>query len=152
MLDRDTLQKLEDMNFLVARLEGLLDILGYPAHSTVTPLPEDFLAEAHTGVDELLPKVQALISRKEKLQAEQASLPRYEATLRKLLPIIPPSAHQPGNSSVGVLVSREHTGVLDSVCKRVLDMTAGRAEVVASDVDVPRPRAMLIVFPRREYE
>lgn len=146
VLDRDTLQRLEDINFLVARLEGLLDILGYPAHSKVNQLPENFLAEARSGVDELLPKVQALISRKEKLQAEQASLPRYEATLRKLLPIIPPSAHQPGNSSVGVLVSREHTGVLDSVCKQILDMTAGRAEVVACDVDAST-RAMLIVFP-----
>ncbi len=145
-LDRDTLQKLEDMNFLVARLEGLLDILSYPKNPVSSPLPEDFPAQARLEVDRLLPKVQTLTSRREKLLAEQASLPHYEATLRKLLPIIPPSAHEPGNSCIGVLVNREHTGVLDSVCKRILESSAGRAEVVASDVDLST-RAMLIVFP-----
>ncbi len=134
------------MNFLVARLEGLLDILGYPKHPVSIPLPEEFLPQARLEVDRLLPKVQALTSRREKLLAEQASLPHYEATLRKLLPIIPPSAHEPGNSCIGVLVNREHTGVLDSVCKRILESSAGRAEVVASDVDLST-RAMLIVFP-----
>ena len=64
----------------------------------------------------------------------------------KLLPIIPRSAHDPGIRTVGVLVNREHTGILDGVGKHILDMTAGRAEIVASDVDAAI-RAMLIVFP-----
>lgn len=145
-LDQETLQKLEEINFLVTRMEGLLNILGYPAQVVTAPLAENFLDEARSGVDLLMPKVQTLTTQREKYQAEQASLPHYEATLRKLLPIIPPSAHQAGNSSVGVLVSREHTQVLDSVCKRILDKTAGRAEVVASDIDTST-RAMLIVFP-----
>ncbi len=91
------------MNFLVRRLEGLLNILRYPESF------EDYLPTGGfpgTGMrlelDHLLPKVQALTSRREKLLAEQATLPHYEATLRKLLPIIPPSAHEPGNSCVGV--------------------------------------------------
>ena len=145
-LDRETLRNVEDVSFLVARLEGLLDILECKIYSTATCLPDDCLAEARSGVEVLLPKVQALTTRREKLQAEQVSLPRYEATLRKLLPIIPASVRQPGNSSVGVLVSRAHVGVLDSIGKRILDMTAGRAELVASEVD-SSTRAMLIVFP-----
>ena len=145
-LDRETLRTVEELSFLVARLEGLLDVLGCKILQKTTFLPEDYLVEARSGVEALLPKVQALTSRREKLQAEQASLPRYEATLRKLLPIIPSSAHEPGNSSVGVLVSRVHVGVLDSIGRRILDMTAGRAELVASDVD-SSTRAMLIVFP-----
>jgi len=88
-----------------------------------------------------------LSTHREKLQAELASLPRYETTLRKLLPMIPASAHQPGNSSVGILVDRMHVGVLDAVGKNILNITSGRAELVSSDVDVST-RAMLIVFPR----
>ncbi len=145
-LDRETLQIQEDLSFLLVRLDGLLDALGCASRQRSLPISEDYLTEARAGVDMLMPKVQALTSRREKLQAELASLPRYEATLRKLLPIIPPSAHQPGNGSVGVLVSRTHVGVLDSVGRRALDMTAGRAEVVASDIDAST-RAMLIVFP-----
>jgi V/A-type H+-transporting ATPase subunit I len=45
-----------------------------------------------------------------------------------------------------VLVSRTHVGVLDSIGKQVMDLTSGRSEVVASDVDAST-RAMLIVFP-----
>jgi V/A-type H+-transporting ATPase subunit I len=148
-LDRQTLQKQEDLNFLRARLAGLLDTLGCELDSQPYTPADDSLKEAQAGLDEIMPKVQELTSRRERLLAEQASLPRYETTLRKLLPIIPPSARHPDNSSIGVLVSRAHMGVLDSVGKRVLDLTAGRGEIVASDVDVST-RAMLIVFPK-EY-
>lgn len=146
-LDRDLLQKQETLGFLLARLEGLLDVLGCPRGSKAAPLSGDYLEQAQAGVEQLLPQVQAYAVRREKLQNELAALPRYEATLRKLLPIIPPSARQPENGSVGVLVSRDHVGVLDSLGRRILDLTGGRAEVVASDVD-PATRAMLVVFPR----
>jgi V/A-type H+-transporting ATPase subunit I len=145
-LDRETLKYQEEMSFLVARLEGLLDTLGgNPAVITASP-SKDYLSEARAGVEALLPKIHSLTSHREKLQAELASLPRYEATLRKLLPIIPPSARDPGNASVGVLASRIHVGVLDSVAKHILDLTNGRAEVIAGDID-STTRAMLIVFP-----
>lgn len=145
-LDRETLRLQEDLSFLVVRIEGLIQALGGEGCAEATYLQPDTLAEAHQGVEELLPKVQDLTTRRDKLQAELSSLPRYETTLRKLLPIIPSSAHQPGNITVGVLVSRSHVGVLDSIGKRILDLTHGRAEVVASDVDAST-RTMLIVFP-----
>lgn len=145
-LDRETLRLQEDLSFLVVRIEGLLQALGGEGCAEASYLQPDTRAEAHKGVEELLPKVQELTARRDKLQAELASLPRYETTLRKLLPIIPSSAHQPGNITIGVLVSRSHVGVLDSIGKRILDLTHGRAELVASDVDTST-RTMLIVFP-----
>jgi V/A-type H+-transporting ATPase subunit I len=56
--------------------------------------------------------------------------------------------HQPGNRSVGLLVAREHIEILDMIGRRVLDLTDGRAEIVASDVD-RSTRAMLIVFSEK---
>jgi V/A-type H+-transporting ATPase subunit I len=145
-LDRDTVLLQEELSFLVARIEGLLDALGGDQGKISLSRPEDPPAEARAGVEVLRPKIQELTTRRNKLQAELASLPRYEATLRKLIPIIPSSAHEPGYVTIGVLASRTHVGVLDAVAKRTLDMTGGRAEVVASDVDAST-RAMLIVFP-----
>jgi len=145
-LDRETLHIQEELSFLVARIEGLLDELGGLPEGDYTHPEEDCLSEAHAGVEQLVPKVQSLTSRREKLLAELASLPRYVATLRKLLPISPPSARESGNVTIGVLVSMAHVGVLDSVGKRAMDLTGGRAEVVASDVDTST-RAMLLVFP-----
>lgn len=146
-LDREMLQAQEELGFLVARLQGLLDTLGCSQPGQKLPLAGDYRSQARQGVEVLLPKVQELTSRAEKLKSELASLPRYEVTLRALLPIIPAAARQPGYQSIGVLVSREHMGVLEAVSKRILELTAGQAELVARDVDIST-RAMLIVFPK----
>ena len=145
-LDREALRHQEEMGFLLARIDGLLDTLGIARQAGLRPQEKGELDEARTGVDTLMTKVQGLTAHRDKLQAEMASLPRYEATLKKLLPIIPPSARQPGFGTIGILVSRTHIGVLDSVGKRVLDLTKGQADVLASDIDAST-RAMLIVFP-----
>lgn len=146
-LDRDTLRRQEELSLLLARVGGLLEALGGAPQKAVPP-GENYLMEARAGVEELMPSVKSLTSQRERLEAELASLPRYEATLRKLLPIMPKSVREAGNRSIGILVSREHIDILDAIGRRVLDMTQGRAEVVASDVDVAT-RAMLIVFPEK---
>jgi len=131
---------------LTARIGGLLDILGDgQTRGAIADPKQNYLDEAREGIEILMPKVQTLTVRREKLEAELASLPGYEKTLRKLLPIIPRLAHSPGLRTIGVLVKREHTGILDSIGKQVLDLTSGHGEIVASDVDSTM-RAMLIVF------
>jgi V/A-type H+-transporting ATPase subunit I len=147
ILDREALHTQEDLNYLVARLQSLLDTLGEGEFKKEDfRSVDDCLSEARAGVETLMPQVKELVASRERLQAELASLPRYEITLRRLLPIVPPSARAPENITIGILVSREHMGVLDSVGKHALDLTNGRAQVVASDVDAST-RAMLIVFP-----
>jgi V/A-type H+-transporting ATPase subunit I len=147
-LDRETLRQQEELSFLVARIGGLLDALGGTQKKTEIIPSESYLIEARDGVEELMPKVKSLTSQREQLESELASLPRYEATLRKLLPIIPSSVRELGNRSVAVLVSREHMDILEVISKRIFDLTQGRAEVLASDVDAST-RAMLIVFPEK---
>jgi V/A-type H+-transporting ATPase subunit I len=145
-VDSETLRTQEELKSLAAQVEGLLDALGGKQSAATVYRPVDPLAEARTGVTELAPKAQSLISRCEELQAELDALPRYEVTLRKLLPIIPPSAYEPGNVCIGVLVSRAHVEVLDLIGKHVFEQTGGRAEVMIGDVD-ESTRAMLLVFP-----
>jgi V/A-type H+-transporting ATPase subunit I len=149
-LDRDAVKTQEDLGYLAARVDGLLTTLSAEAPQAALPngtQQTDCTAEAQAGLEVLGPQVQALVARREALTAEQASLPRYEAMLRKLLPIVPPSARDPANISVGVLVSRAHVAVLDAVAEQVMNTTGGRAEVVAGDIDATT-RAMLIVVQR----
>jgi V/A-type H+-transporting ATPase subunit I len=146
-LDRQTLNKQEEASFLFARVEGLLNSLSIESTHTPVPIEGDLLSQVRSGMEKLAPQVQAIITQKEELQAKLSMLPRYETTLRKLLPIIPPSIHEAGNVSIGVLVSRSHLGILDSIATQVMDLTAGRAEVVASDVDAST-RGMFIVIPK----
>lgn len=146
IMDRDTLRQQEELSFLAAQVGGVMDAFSIQPVKNVQHPKGDFLAEVRSSVETLMQEVKALTARREKLQAELSSLPRYKATLSKLLPIIPPSAHNPDNVSVGVLTSRVHIGVLDSIANRVLELTGGKAVVVASDVD-SSTRAMLMVFP-----
>jgi V/A-type H+-transporting ATPase subunit I len=145
-LDRETLNLQEELSFLMARVEGLINTLEVSDRSLPRSAEAANSEEIRSRIEELGPKVQALSKQREGLRSKLSMLPRYEATLRKLLPIIPASARDPGNVSVGVLISRASIGVLDSIAKRVLDLTQGRAEVVASDIDAST-RAMFIVFP-----
>ena len=147
-LDRDTLRQQEELSLLVARIGGLLEALGGVHQKPELSPSENYLIGARAGVEKLMPEVKSLTSQREQLEAELASLPRYEATLRRLLPIFPSSIREPGNRSVGVFINREHTDILESLGKRVFELTEGLAEVVASDVDAST-RAMLIVFPER---
>jgi V/A-type H+-transporting ATPase subunit I len=167
VIDSETLRTQEELKSLTAVVDGLLETLGNYAAAPISSSVEirannsgapidalevsdsqlvDCIAETRARAAELTPKVQALVSRRDELQAELDALPRYEATLRKILPIVPPSAHEPGNVCVGVLVSRAHTDVLDHVGTQLLELTGGRSEVTVSDVD-GSTRAMLLVFP-----
>lgn len=145
-LDRETLRAQEELGVLLARIDGLLNTLNIDDKSSDMPVDIECFEAAQQGVEELLPNVQELTARRDALRAELSSLPRYQNTLRKLLPIMPEAAQKKGNVTVGVLVSRDHIGVLDSLGRRILDVTSGRAEIVASDVE-PGARAMLVVFP-----
>lgn len=149
VLSAEALRNQEEVSALLAHIEGLIEALGgvQPA-SGVRPAADDIgdLDAARIAVATLAPQVQELIARRDKHKADLDLLPRYEATLRNLIPIIPDSAHAPGNVLVGLLVSRAHLEVFDLVSRHVLELTGGRTEIALGDTDAST-RAMLLVFP-----
>lgn len=150
-LEPDAVRQQEDLAQLVARLEGLLALLGDAGAHLGVPAGEapddDCQAAAQAGADKLAPQVRALTARRDTLLADQASLPRYTTTLTRLLPLVPRSAYSPDNLAVVVLVSRSQLAVLDLLAQKVTSLTGGRAEIVSNDVDAAT-RAMLLVAPR----
>ncbi len=145
-VEREMIRNQEQRTFLLARIEGLNEMLKCePVQITHIP-PGDHISAVHQNIEKLVPQVKRIKEHSESLKAELSSLPRYETTLKKLLPLIPSSAHHPGNVTIGILVNRMHVAVLDSITRRIFDVTSGRSEVIASDVD-EATRAMLIVFP-----
>lgn len=110
----------------------------------------DVYQEARQAVEELLPQIQDLNERRDKLQAQQDVLPRYAETLGKLVPIMPTEAYIPGNITVGVLTSVEHKDVLGLVRRQVQESTRGEATVISKNVD-KETRAMLIVSPQEFF-
>ena len=150
-LDSLAAQRQEELSVLSARSAGLMNVLQCGQVSFYYPEKNaGYIEEIRCGINKLFPEVQSLTSRGDDLLSEQSSLPLYEATLRRILPLMPAAVRKPGNMVVVVLVNREHVAVLDQVGKQIMKVTGGTAELVAGDLD-DSTRAMLIVFAK-EYE
>jgi V/A-type H+-transporting ATPase subunit I len=147
-LDAETLRAQESLTALAAQIDGLLEALGGPQAEMTQERSdqEDDLDAIAASVTALTPEVQKLTAHRDRLKADADALPRYEATLRRLLPIVPPSASDPRNTMVALLISRVHMGVLDAVEKEVIALTSGRVETAGTDVD-GLTHAMVFVFP-----
>ena len=145
----EMLRKKEEISLLLAQLEGLLVVFKNPVETSGSPGNfVQHLDEIEQGLAELSPQVQTLTERQAELMTEKDSLPRFAATLQKLLPILPNSALVPGNISIGLMVSRAHPQVLEMIRGRISNMTEGEVEIASADVD-EGTRAMLVVAPER---
>ena len=136
----------EELNMGLLQVKGLLDSLDINErelpHQEIEGSVEDWV----TSVAALTPRVQALIARRDKLRAEQELLPRFEETVRRLLPILPAAALRPNYISFGLFVSRMHTEVLGIVQRYVVELTQGRAETATCAID-DSTQAMMIAAP-----
>src|SRR3972149_779154 len=77
-LDRDAISRQEELSFLLARLDGLLDVLGCKQAGKIVPSPGGDLVEIRACLSDLAPKIRWLTDRREELQSKLALLPRYE--------------------------------------------------------------------------
>lgn len=150
---REVLNTEEEIRFLLTEINGLLDRLNVDAQiEDEHPMGEESLerirVQARESVNELAETVRELSVRREQLQAQMETLPHYRETLRQLVPIIPASAHIPGNVSIGVMTSLKHAHALDLMQRQVMERTAGQAEVISRKVD-DEARIMLFVFPEK---
>ncbi len=150
-VDPEILHTQDELNLLATQLNGIIDELGIEQTAPSISVTDDFIPDAKSGISELTPQLQELMNRKDDLQNELDSLPLHEATLRKLKPIIPSTASDPGNMSLGVLADKSHSELLGSIRRKILDLSNREAKVVTSDVD-DATLAMLIVYPEHLYD
>lgn len=157
-LDAKALQRRDEINFLVARLGSFATILpqvikapdfsrSYEAASLQST--EALIAEAQRVVDDLGPKSRALALRRDELQAEQASLTRYQATLRKVLPLAAEIPRLAGYETVALLIERRSGAVLDFIRQKLSELIGDNFELNARHVD-EQTTAAIVVFPREQ--
>lgn len=152
-LDEEGLRLQEDLGLLAARLDGLLQLLPTvgAASSSAPSAPRETRAFAdwvRQELDRLAPPIQALAQQRDELQAEALSLPRYEATLRKLTPLSLELRELHGFDTVAVLIDRAFRDVLELMRVELNQITHAQFEIIARDVD-ERTTAALIVYPRQ---
>lgn len=157
-LDQAGLTQREEIGLLVTRLESLGALLPQPPKAAnLSRLyeeasfksTEDLVAEARRVLGETGPKAQSLALRRDELEAEQASLTRYQATLRRVLPLAAEIPELAGYETVALLIDRRSSGVLDLIRQQLSRLTGDHFELSAQHVD-EETTAAIVVFPREQ--
>lgn len=147
-LDPATQHAQEELGLALMQVKGVIELLGidenvYP-RDTRGDLGTD---DAVAGIAVLLPTAQAITGRRKKLQAELDLLPRFEGTLRKLLPLLPRVSRGPDRILNGLFISKAHIHLLDEIREQVQQATDGQSDIAVGDVD-DSTCAVLIAAPR----
>jgi V/A-type H+-transporting ATPase subunit I len=145
---QEMLQRREEITLLDNRIQGILQVLKFRPSEKPVYLQPGYIEQAQQSIEKILPQIQTLNQRKEKLEMELSSLPLYESTLKKLLPLVPAAVHEPGMTMVSMLVNRAHVEVLGLISQKLVEISEGTASLVSSDIDAST-HAMLAVFPEK---
>ena len=147
-LDPAMARHADELNLRLLQVKGLIETLDIPEDQRPAPANgEDSPERVLEAVDNLLPVVQGLAARRDRLVSESGLLPRFLSTMRKLLPLFLSTVREPDHVSFGVLVNRGQAEVLDIIAAQVDDVTGGQAETAIGPLDATTS-AMLIAVPR----
>lgn len=148
VVDSGLVSKQEDLNRQLFRVNNLIEILGVSQSQKALQVSIDSgaLPALLAEIQALSGVVQALVSQRENLQAEQDLLPRFLVTVRKLMPLFPDTGRDPDAVSFGLLIARQHAEILDVLAEHVAEATHGAAQVVTGNIDAATC-AMLIMVP-----
>jgi V/A-type H+-transporting ATPase subunit I len=148
------LRQRERLAYIATRVEAALGVL--PAVK-LPPLPEAELPESRsaeallpaveTDLAEVEPQAQALITRRDQLEGQLAALPRYEASLRQLLPLVPTLTDLEHYAVTAIWLERRYRETLSTLSRQLEELTGGLCEVIAQEVD-PDLLAAVLIFPK----
>lgn len=114
------------------------------AHSS-----EWFLTTVETHLADLKPQVQTLLTQRDQLEGQLSSLPRYEATLRQLLPLLPATVALEHYGVTTIWLERRHQAALESISQALETLSNGQCEVISREVG-PDTLAAVLIFPKAQ--
>lgn len=157
-LDDAALHLRERLAYMATRVDAVLTALP-PVEGPPPPDYEDYYArpvdwllyEVETDLEEVGPQAQSLVTQRDRLEEQLGSLPRYEATLHKLLPLMPALVDLEHFAVTAVWVERRYQAILETITRQLTELTEGLCEVMSREVDHDILAAVL-VFPKTQIE
>jgi V/A-type H+-transporting ATPase subunit I len=148
-VDEGQVRVIEDLRYLKARLDAILSLVPRPPRSDRSPddIGDDDLAALKLELERETPELEARVHRLDELINEQEVLPRYAASLRRLLPLVPAMTDLTGYDTTAVLIDSRYAGVLGELNAALTEMIGANFEVISDHVDADTLGAVL-VFPR----
>ncbi|MBI1880899.1 MAG: hypothetical protein HYR94_22195 [Chloroflexi bacterium] len=144
----------ERLAYMAARVEAVLTVL--PAVGSAPPSepeayyaqsPDEVLSAVEVDLAEVEPQAQALTRHRDQLEEQLLSLARYETTLRQLLPVIPVMVDLEHYAVTAIWLERRYQPILNAITRQLEDLTEGRCEVIAREVN-PDIFVAVLVFPK----
>jgi V/A-type H+-transporting ATPase subunit I len=142
---------------LLAQLDATLSALP-PRPVTASPAVYDqamaepinaLVGRLRAELNPVAEQVRSLMARREKLVEETLSLPRYEATIRKLMPLAGEILTYERFETVALLIDRRFEDMLGLIQQELAHLTQEQIELVSGIVD-PETVGAILVFPE-EY-
>jgi V/A-type H+/Na+-transporting ATPase subunit I len=144
------LGEIEEARYLRTRLQAVIRLV--PDVPSTAPGPPTLdLPTLRREVDELQPEIERRVGRLDELTAEQETLPRHLASLRRLLPLLPEHANLEGYEIAAVILEARHAEVLGELDAELTRLLHGNYEIISDRLD-PDTMGAVIVFPRRAEE
>ena len=152
--DEETVQLRERLAYAAARVDAVLATLPrleshpspeYETHASHSP--RALLDIVEVDLAQVRPKVQSLTTRHDRLENQLGALPRYEATLRQLLPLMPVAIDLEHYTVTAIWLERHYQMALDTITQQLEDLTGGLCEIISRKVDHDILAAIL-VFPK----
>lgn len=144
--DPRRLSRLDELRFLVAELEALLDLLG-PGHRTA-PGRGDLVpgevdaAHVRARMEGVTPRVEELRGRIEALEDELVVLPRYLEPLENLLPLVPELADLEEHEldmlrldTIALVLNTTDEGVVETLRRELAEEIGPRFELVHEQIE-----------------
>ena len=158
VLADQTLRLRERLAYALTRVESLLTVLPplslppSPDYESCSTWPAERLLDAvEAELTEVDPQARTLTRRHDHLEEQLASLARYEATLRHLLPVIPALVDLEQYAVTAIWLERRFEPLLDVIRQQLETLTEGLCEVIAREVNQDTIAAVL-VFPKGQVK
>ncbi len=145
----------ERLAYLLTQVESVLTVL--PAGLDLSPSAHydefygrstEWLAQSiENELNEISPQAQALAKRRDQVQDQLDPLPRYEATLRELLPLAPGFVHLEHYAMTAIWLHSHYREALETITQELEGLTEGVCEIVSRRTDQDEVVAVLI-FPK----
>ncbi len=145
-LDEEHVRQIEQLRYLRARLDAALALAPLPA----LPARADVdLAKIEAELDADTPQIERLAHQLDDLGAELDTLPRYVASLKRLLPLVPELPDLAGYEVVALLIDVAHQGVIGDLNAEMEELIGSNFTILSDRVDAQTIGAVL-VFPRKQ--
>lgn len=155
-LSNEASQLRERLSYAATRVEAVLaalvtaEAVPSPEYDAYAARPPEWLLHTvEAELAEVAPQAQELATRRDQLEEQLGALPRYEATLRQLLPLVPALVDLEHYAVTAILVERRHRAALAFITRQLEALTGGLCDVISRDVDQDMLAAVL-VFPKTQ--